>query len=318
MKSQPLLDPKNDYVFKRLFTLEPTILIDLINVVRYDAARICQIEILNPHITAEELDGKFIILDLLAADEHGSRYNIEMQVRKVAEWSARSSYYLARTLSQQIANGDEYRELKPAVGIHLLNFNLFTEEPGQAVWYFQMRDRTRPEITLGDELQLHLIELPKADRLSQIQSQELRAWISFFEHSGEEETMNSVNYAPVETAMARLRQLSADDEVKRLAFVRERAQRDEASIVNAARREGEEIGKEIGRKEGEEIGRKEGKEIGRKEGKEIGRKEGEERGIKLGEEQGRNKALAEIYAKLIAAGNSEEEALSILGLDKKP
>lgn len=39
-------------------------------------------------------------------------------------------------------------------------------------------------------------------------------------------------------AMSRIREFSADEESRRLAFVRERALRDEVSLLNDARREG--------------------------------------------------------------------------------
>ena len=40
--------------------------------------------------------------------------------------------------------------------------------------------------------------------------------------------------------MSRLRELSAEEETRRLVFVRERALRDEVSLLNDARREGRE------------------------------------------------------------------------------
>ncbi|MCL1479700.1 MAG: hypothetical protein MH219_20355 [Marinobacter sp.] len=40
--------------------------------------------------------------------------------------------------------------------------------------------------------------------------------------------------------MSRIRELSADEEARRLAFVREKALRDEVSFLNDARREGHE------------------------------------------------------------------------------
>jgi len=42
--------------------------------------------------------------------------------------------------------------------------------------------------------------------------------------------------------ISRIRELSADEETRRLAFVRERALRDEVSFLNDARREGEKLG----------------------------------------------------------------------------
>jgi hypothetical protein len=50
--------------------------------------------------------------------------------------------------------------------------------------------------------------------------------------------------------MNRIRELSADEETRRLAFVRERALRDEVSFLNDAKREGEQLGIEKGRQEG--------------------------------------------------------------------
>lgn len=244
-----LLDPKNDFVFKKLFAEAPTLLAALINAVRSTEPPVTVVEVLNPRIAPEELAGKYIVLDLLAQDEQGRRYNIEMQVRRYSAWSARSAYYLARTLSQQLDGGDDYEQLKPAIGIHLLDFNLFTTpEPqgrGQAVWCFELRDRTQPALKLGDELQLNLIELPKADRLG-VGNPALAAWVAFLEHWQEERLMQQIDYLPVQQALQRIRDLSADAETRRLAFVRERALRDERSELRAAREQGREEGFEAG------------------------------------------------------------------------
>ncbi len=234
-----LLDPKNDYVFKRLFADAPKLLIALINAVRANEAEITELEVLNPKIDPEELAGKYIILDLQAKDESGKRYNIEMQVRRYNAWSSRSAFYLARLLSQQLNPGEDYSTLKSAIGIHLLDFDLFQqpEQQNQAVWCFEMRDHTQPAVRLGKELQLNLIELRKADKLG-LSSEALKAWITFFEHWQEELTMANITYQPVQEALERVKALSADEETQRLAFVRERALHDEASLMKDAEQRG--------------------------------------------------------------------------------
>ena len=63
-----MLDPKNEFIFKKLFVMAPTLLIALINAVRTEAVPIESIEILNPTITPEDITGKFIVLDILAKD----------------------------------------------------------------------------------------------------------------------------------------------------------------------------------------------------------------------------------------------------------
>lgn len=53
------------------------------------------------------------------------------------------------------------------MGLHLLNFDSFMDtiaEREQAVWRFEMRDERQPSISLGNVLQMNLIELNKADR----------------------------------------------------------------------------------------------------------------------------------------------------------
>lgn len=61
--------------------------------------------------------------------------------------------------------------------------------------------------------------------------------------------MSAITHTPVQQARQELEQLSGDEEAQRLAFVRERAQRDERSIRRAERREGREEGKHEARLE---------------------------------------------------------------------
>ncbi|WP_084624221.1 Rpn family recombination-promoting nuclease/putative transposase [Oceanospirillum beijerinckii] len=121
-----MLDPKNDFVFKKIFSQAPELLSDLINAVRDDQPAITELEVLNPNIEPEDLTGKHIILDLLAQDVRGKRYNIEMQVRRYNAWSARSAYYLARMLTEQLSRGEDYRQLKDPIRLIYIRKNLET------------------------------------------------------------------------------------------------------------------------------------------------------------------------------------------------
>lgn len=235
-----LLDPTNDYVFKRLFAEAPDLLVDLINDLRPDLPDITSVEILNPTIEPSELNGKYIILDVLARDSGGHCYNVEIQVRRYGAWHKRGLFYLARMLGSQLGAGEDYQTLNATVGLHLLDFDLFTAtdaERQQATWRFEMRDEYQPNVSLGNILQMNLIELNKADRLG-VPKGALRAWITFFKHWQEELTMANIAHEPVKKAMSRIRELSADEETRRLALVRERALRDEVSFINEAKQEG--------------------------------------------------------------------------------
>ena len=142
-----------------------------------------------------------------------------MQVKRFDPWSARSTYYLASALAKQITSGESYADLKPVIGIHLLDFDLFTEaqQSQQVHWCFEMRDPWQPATKLGSELELNNIELGKADRLHSATAQSLGG---FFEHWSEEPAMNQLSYPPVQQALGMLKDLSADAETQHRAWVR--------------------------------------------------------------------------------------------------
>jgi len=239
-----LLDPKNDYVFKRLFASDPELTVALINDLRPDLPRVVSVEILNPTIEAAELTGKGVVLDVRARCADGHQYNIEMQVQRARDWGARSLFYLARLLSRQLDAGGEYQSVTSAIGIHLLDFDLFVASDAQrqqALWRFEMRDVIQHDVLLGSELQLTVIELKKADRLGQLQGAP-GDWVRFFKHWQEDTIMAEVTHEPVKKAMGSIRQLSADEEAQRLAESLERGRINWNLSIGAARREGLEHG----------------------------------------------------------------------------
>ncbi len=84
-------------------------------------------------------------------------------------------------------------------------------------------------------------------------------WLHFFNHAHEEvnETMREHYTNPaIRKAFGVLKTISADEETRRLAEMREDALRNEVSMLNAARRDG----KRDGLSEGEGIGRRKEKE----------------------------------------------------------
>ncbi len=91
--------------------------------------------------------------------------------------------------------------------------------------------------------------MKKADRIRERLPTELAAWITLFEHWQEDDLMATITHEPVQKARDKLAALSADAETRRLAFVRERALLDEASLLKDAREEGREEGMDAVRRE---------------------------------------------------------------------
>jgi len=257
MPDLPLLDPKLDFIFKKLFTEHDALLLDLINAVRSEELPVIALKIKNPQIAANELKGKHIVLDIWAQDAQGQQFDIEMQTNKHAGWNARSVYYLARALGEQLGAGLGYDHIQPVVGIHLLDFDLFPE-PNQAIWEFELRDRQRPDVVLDRCLQLNVIELPKADRRHSRISPVLAQWVTYFKHASEESVMQQIQHPPIQEAYQHLRALSGDEHVRHAAFVRERALRDAITNRHMALAEGRAEGRAEGKVEGIAIGERRG------------------------------------------------------------
>jgi len=172
MPSHDLLDPKLDFVFKRLFSESPDLLADLINSVRTDAPPVGALEIIQPPITSGAI---------VAQDVSGQIFSVEIYAHPQADVSKRTVVYLSYLL-------DYYQ--KPVVGITLLDFDLFPE-PEQALWDFELRNRQAPNVTLNG-LQSYVVEMPKAEQLRSQIPPTLADWITWFRHWREDAIMPQV------------------------------------------------------------------------------------------------------------------------------
>ena len=100
-----VLNPTNDYVFKRLFADAPELLVRLINDLRPQAPPLAELSVLNPEIPPSEIQGKLIRLDVLAKDPDGGQYNVEIQMYRYKHWHQRGLYYLSRLMATQLQAG---------------------------------------------------------------------------------------------------------------------------------------------------------------------------------------------------------------------
>jgi predicted transposase/invertase (TIGR01784 family) len=239
-----LLTPKLDLVFKLLFTKAPELLLNLVNaVLEYPHhVHIQEIHVTNPIILPEELTEKLIILDLQAIDERGHYYDIEMQVRKYASYPERTLYYLSRLYAGQLESGEQYEQLRPVIGVHFVDYTQF---PNYPPWHFcfELCDVRYPELCLTQDLSLHVFELPKLAQ--QVQAERwgnpMFEWLHFFNHAHEEgeKTMQTQYKNPViHKAFQVLETLSADEETRLRAEIREKALKNARSELWAARAEG--------------------------------------------------------------------------------
>ncbi|QTA93699.1 Rpn family recombination-promoting nuclease/putative transposase [Desulfonema magnum] len=248
-----LLSPRLDIVFKKLFTQDTEILTDLVNSVLDlpEDRQILSVEVKNPAILPEELTKKFIILDIRASDAQGNHYDIEMQVRKYDSYSKRILYYLSRMYSEQLQSGQDYEKLRPVIGIHFLDYTEFPDYEKTFHFRFELRDRNHPDLRLTDDMCLHIFELPKLRRIAEkYGNKNLLEWLHFFNHAHEEgdrKMREHYTNPKIRKAFGVLESLSADELTRQQAEMREKALKDEVSMLAAAERKGRKVGREEGR-----------------------------------------------------------------------
>ena len=120
----PGIDPKVDYVFKRLFGRPPNLAlpIHLLNAVLQARSAehvlpVVELELLNPFNDKDRLDDKLSILDIKARDQSGRQFNVEMQLLFNRYFRQRVLYYWARLHQSQLQEGEDYGLLRPTLSM---------------------------------------------------------------------------------------------------------------------------------------------------------------------------------------------------------
>lgn len=85
------------------------------------AQRFSQVDIISEK-TLSNPRQKEIRLDILATDEHGNQYNIEMQVEDHHNVVARSLYYQSTLVAGMLQAGEQYQDMHHSYVIFLCMF----------------------------------------------------------------------------------------------------------------------------------------------------------------------------------------------------
>jgi len=154
------VDPKVDYVFKRLFGSEDQVAlpIEMFNAVLDfpPGIRVRQIALLNPFTDAGYAGGKLAVLDVKARDEIGRQFHVEMQRQVPWSFDKRVVYYAAGLHAQQMQKGDYYETICPTYSISFVNEPLFDDPHYHHK--FVLHD-VQHGVTFSKDLEVHIIEL---------------------------------------------------------------------------------------------------------------------------------------------------------------
>ncbi len=260
------IDPKVDYAFKRVFGDERNseILIHLVNAILKPADPIVRIQILNPFQDKDFAEDKLTVLDIKARDQFGRLLNIELQLLLPRHFRGRILYYWAGLHRQQLQESERYEQLRPTISIGIVNQVMFPEV-GDYHLEFGLYNREHG-LCFTDHIELHLLELPKFQREVDLLQDPLDKWLYFFRHAEQmdPERLPDAFREPVfRRTIEELKMLTQEELERERYESRQKAIRDQISLLHEAQEEGLEKGRAEGRLEGRLEGRHEGEYIGR-------------------------------------------------------
>ena len=232
------LNLKNDIVFKAFFGRKGNekYLKDFLEAllkIKIDEIEV-QDEVSIEKLFKEEKGGR---LDLLATLNDGIKVNIEMQVRKRADFVNRSSIYAAKITSREEGSGLTFDELKKIIMVNILDFELFDKEDYLNESAIVLKNHRECEII--DNTKWFFIELPKFRKQHTNLDDRLNQWLLFIDDVDKggikmAEKKNKI----LKEARQEVTYLTGDAEVKRLAELRENWNMERIWDEDLARKEG--------------------------------------------------------------------------------
>ena len=270
-------NPQVDLIFKKIFGVEENkdLLISLINSIVDEADQVKDVIIKNPYNQQNFMHDKLSILDIKAEGITGKLYNIEIQITDEKNYEKRALYYWGKMYSDQLRNKGEYRDLRKAIGIHLLNFDCIRDPSLKDRYHnvFGIKERTLGFPYFRD-LELHTIELNKfadlvkdKDELTELELFKQKVhrtidwWIGFLTRYDLIQKVDDIN-PDVKKAIDVLEYMYLSDQEREAYDDREKY----LLLINDALEKQMENGIELGRQMGLEEGLEKGKEIGFEEG----------------------------------------------------
>ena len=240
-----LLNPRIDYVFKRIFgyvgneqitaNLLSSILDEEITNVNLDC---------NTFLQKDIFDDKLGILDVRAKTDTGMDINIEMQIVKNENIIKRMLFYWSKLYSNQIKSGQDYENLNRCVVILIADFELTgLEDIKKYITKWTIKEKYYGKRVLTDLFELCILELPKVSKY--YEKNDLDTWVEFIKNPEVINMAEETNKA-VKKAKKVLEDISKDEQERYIAELREKYILDQNSLLSSGYRKGLKEGIEQG------------------------------------------------------------------------
>jgi predicted transposase/invertase (TIGR01784 family) len=303
------LDPKNDFVFKRIFGEHPDLLISFLNAIMpLDEDQLIEsVEYLPPEMVPENLLKKNSIVDVRCKDNYGRQFIVEMQMEWNTAFYSRLLFNTSKAFVRQLDVKEHYKALQPVYGLGIINENFDHKTPEFYHHYEIVNRENTDEMIKG--LEFVLIELEKFKPEKWAARKMAVLWLRFLQEMKDQCTHVSDD-------------LLASPEIHRALDMCEEGAFtpnelaiyenywDAIRYENAKLHVKHEEGKAEGFVEGKTEGLAEGEAIGKEKGKAEGLAEGEA----IGKEKGEREKIVQIVRNGHQSGFSIADIATVTGL----
>ena len=233
---------KNDIIFTAFFARKGNeeFLIDFLqSILKIEIKKIKIREEVNlEKLSVGEKGGR---LDIQAELNEGTIVNIEMQMKNLHNIENRTTLYGAKVLSREEARGKNYNDIKNVIMINILNYELTRFEEYVSETVVVLDKHREYEIIKG--MKWYFIELPKFRKAHPNMDEKLNQWLAFIDDNDRGKIkMAEKKNKTLEKARKEMTYLTGDEEIRRLAELREKWEMDWNSSMDYSKKEGKKEG----------------------------------------------------------------------------
>ena len=233
-KENNILPPTLDVVFQSLFgeigseSITTSFLEAILN------TKINDIDLSkNLVLRREHVDDKLGILDVIARLNGNEYCNIEMQCSTKDNIKERMLFYWSKLYTKQMKKSNDYSTLNKTIGILIADFNVDGLEGLEYCTSWRIIEEKYRKTILTEKLELYIIELPKIKNLKNEKSA-LLDWLFFLVNPKSERVFKKMKEnKQLKEAYNKLEQISNDEQMQRLAELRQKAIWDKNTAINA-------------------------------------------------------------------------------------
>ena len=253
-EEKKLLKPKNDVVFQSIFNQNNEKITKAFVEALLDE-KITKMTINNDQILVRDApDDKLGILDLELDINNSEKVDVEIQLIERANFAERLLFYFSRLYTSEIKRGDDYAEAKKVILIAIIDYPLeLTQTISEMETVWKLCEKNHPNLVLTDSIEICILELDKVKNTYYKNKLDKKAqWMLFLDDPNSREVKEIMEKNnDIKDAVIEVHERSKDEQLRRLAELKEKAIMDEKAIYKAGRLRGEKEGIQKGITQGQ-------------------------------------------------------------------